>query len=331
MFYQNYSGYLKEKYGKNVYRISIDGGFSCPNREKGREGGGCIFCDEAGSRAVYLRNDDGTYPESMLFNSEGGEGFPPEWSRDSVESQIKRALSFLKKRYQAKAFILYFQAYSGTYASPLALKTIYDHALSFETPEIPFRELVVSTRPDAIDSTKADLLASYITDSREVWCELGLQTASPRLLRYIKRGHTLEQFLEAYQLLKERGIKKVVHLITGLPTETEEERDNTISLIAKLRPEGIKIHNLNLVKNTELYSQWENEPFEVDTMDEHIQTLVYYLRRLPPETLIMRMTCDTDRSRLVLPAEKWNKSQLLQKLQNEMRALGAKQGDLFRG
>lgn len=326
MNYCSYSLYLKEKYGGSSYRVSVDGGFSCPNRGKGRGGDGCIFCDEMGSRAVYLRNDNGSYPESLDFQSDGEAGYPPEWSPLSVESQVQRGIDFLIKRYQARDFLLYFQAYSGTDSSVGALKGVYDHALSL----VPFKELIVSTRPDCIDEEKADLLASYKTPQRDVWCELGLQTASDRLLEWIQRGHSLLQFTQAFQLLRSRGIKIAVHLITGLPTETSRERDATIQLMQELHPEGVKIHNLNIPQGTKLHRIWKESPFPVAEMDEHIETLIYYLRRLPSDTLIMRMTCDTDKERLVLPKNKWNKSQLLQKLNQRMIEEGVKQGDLFK-
>lgn len=325
MYYRSYSGYLKEKYGGAAYRVGVDAGFSCPNRQEGRPGEGCIFCDELGSRAVYLRNDDGSYPESGDPIPGGGEGFPPAWSPEAVESQVERAVSFLKRRYSAEHFLLYFQAFSGTDASPAALKHIYEYALSL----YPFRELIVSTRPDCLNREKAALLGSFRTSGRDVWCELGLQTASDRLLREIRRGHTVAQFRDAFALLREAGVKIAVHLITGLPGERPEERDASIRLMQELKPEGIKIHNLNVPYNTELYRRWKENPFPVASMEEHIEELLYYLRRLPPEMIIMRMTCDTDRERLAVPQEKWNKSALIQKLEKRMAAEGAVQGDLL--
>lgn len=325
MLFRSYSHYLKERYGKSVYRVAVDAGFSCPNRKKGRGGEGCTFCDEMGSRAVYQRNDNGSYPESLSFSAYSLTDFPPFWSAENVESQIKRGIAFLKHRYHAELFLLYFQAYSNTDAKPEVLKKVYDHALS----QAAFRELIVSTRPDCIDEARADLLASYIRSDFDVWCELGLQTASNRLLEKIQRGHSVEDFINSYQLLKNRGIKIAVHLICDLPTETPSEREETIALLKALKPDGVKLHNLNIACNTPLHREWLQNPFPVADMEKHIETLVYYIRRLPPCTVLMRLTCDTDSPRLILPEKKWNKSLLLQKLEAKMREEKAIQGDLL--
>lgn len=325
MFYRSYSSYLREKYGQSVYRVSVDAGFSCPNRKAGREDSGCQFCDELGSRAVYLQNENSA-SKSSLSTPIHDLDFPELYTPEAIVSQIKRAEEFLFGRYAADQFILYFQAYSSTFSKTHILKQIYDHALSV----IPFQELIVSTRPDCIDEEKADLLASYIKDDFDVWCELGLQSASNRLLKLMNRGHSVEQFVKSYRMLKQRGVKLAVHLITDYPGEKEEERDATIRLMQELRPDAVKIHNLNIPIGTPLHRQWVANPFPVADMDQHIETLIYYLRRLAPETVIMRMTCDTDQPRLAVPFEKWNKSALIQKMTNKMKKMGAVQGDLFK-
>ena len=130
MNFRSYGSYLTEKYGKRAYRVGVDAGFSCPNRENGRSGFGCTFCDEAGSRAAYIRNDNGSYPESAAFKPCGLPGYPPGYSAEAVRSQIDRGIAFLRRRYRAEVFLLYFQAYSGTYAPPEILKRIYDDALA---------------------------------------------------------------------------------------------------------------------------------------------------------------------------------------------------------
>jgi radical SAM protein (TIGR01212 family) len=166
--FTRYALYLTRTFGRRVYRVAVDGGFSCPNRE-GRSGGGCTFCAEQGSRAPYL-----------------GEAV-------TVREQVARAAAFLSSRYQARAFILYFQAFSATHAPSASLKAIYDEGLS----AAPFVGLTVSTRPDCMDEEKAALLASYRERGLEVWVELGLQTAHEATLARIGRGHDLESFLTA--------------------------------------------------------------------------------------------------------------------------------------
>ena len=233
MNFRSYGSYLTEKYGKRAYRVGVDAGFSCPNRENGRGGFGCAFCDEAGSRAAYIRNDNGSYPESDAFKPCGLPGYPPGYSAEAVRSQIDRGIAFLRRRYRAEVFLLYFQAYSGTYAPPEILKRIYDDALAAAS----FSELIVSTRPDCLDGEKADLLASYRRPDFDVWCETGLQTVHDKTLLAVRRGHTYADFLKSYRLLKERNIKTAVHLIFGLPGEGRTELTQTIDEINRLQTE----------------------------------------------------------------------------------------------
>lgn len=329
--YNKYSTYLKKRYGELAYRVAVDGGFSCPNRKDGRESPGCIFCDEVGSLAVYLRNDNGSYPDSLKFKPQSDSAYPPRWSYESVKSQITRGITFLEHRYKAHIFLLYFQAFSSTFASVPILKEIYDKTLNLSQADNPFKELIVSTRADCIDIPKAKLLASYKQNNlvEDVWCELGLQSASDRLLELIRRGERVSDFIKSYNILKSEGVKVCVHIICGLPTETKEEQDLTIRLLQQLQPDGIKIHNLNITKATELHRLYEKNPFHVDSMEEHIERIIYYLRRLPKNCVVMRLTCDSDSPRLVVPSRKWNKSQLSILLEKRMRELHAYQGDLL--
>ncbi len=201
LFY-SYSKYLKALYKAPAYRVSIDAGFSCPNREAGRAGYGCTYCDEYGARAMYIRK------EKEL----------------SIKEQVENAVVFLKKRYNAKILLLYFQAFSSTFAKTKKLKEIYDYTLSLAD----FKELIVSTRPDCITEENIDLLASYKKKGYDVWVELGLQSGSDISLKGLNRGHTVLQFYKAYHLLKKRGIKVAIHLIFGIPGETLEMILSTI-------------------------------------------------------------------------------------------------------
>ena len=266
MNFRSYGSYLTEKYGKRAYRVGVDAGFSCPNRENGRSGFGCTFCDEAGSRAAYIRNDNGSYPE--------------------------RGIAFLRRRYRAEVFLLYFQAYSGTYAPPEILKRIYDDALASAV----FSELIVSTRPDCLDEKKADLLASYRRPDFDVWCETGLQTIHDKTLLAIRRGHTYADFLKSYRLLKERNIKTAVHLIFGLPGEGRTELTQTIDEINRLKPDAVKIHNLQIPIGTPMFEALKRGEIQPYTMEEHLENTVFALKRLNPEIMIMRLTCDIAKS-----------------------------------
>lgn len=314
MTFRSYSSYLKEKYGVPAYRVGIDAGFSCPNRPDGRTGYGCTFCDEAGSRAVYIRNDNGSYPESEQFRPCGLPGFPPGYSAESVRSQIQRGMAFLKRRYHAEIFLLYFQAYSNTNASPEILKQIYDDALSAAS----FSELIISTRPDCLSEEKADLLAAYRRHDFDVWCELGLQTVHDKTLTAIRRGHSYADFLRAFGWLKERKIKTAVHLIFGLPGEGKPELDKTIDEINRLHPDAVKIHNLQIPVGTPMFDQLKRGEIKPYTMEEHLDNTVRALSRLNPDITVMRLTCDIMQSQRENNSGFWKKGTFLSELNKRL-------------
>ena len=299
--FNSYSRYLKQKYGCPVYRVAVDAGFSCPHRGEKREKAGCIYCDEYGSRAPYL----------------GG--------RASLHDQITDTLSFLRERYKAKEFILYFQAFSNTYAPVEELKSIYDYGLSLA----PFKELIISTRPDCVDDEKAALLASYKTAERDVWVELGLQSAHDATLKLINRGHTVDDFVRTYKLLKEYRLKLTIHLIFGLPGEGMKEIMETIRFITVLKPDGIKIHNLHIPYHTELYAQYRRGEITVPSSEKHLEYVIKALLLLPPSTIIMRLTCDTPILRLAVPQIFLSKQEFFALLRKEMFSRNLHQGDEY--
>ncbi len=294
-----YSSYLTEKYGAKAYRVSIDAGFSCPNRNS-REQGGCIYCDASGSRAPYLGDIEG------------------------VGEQLLRAVAFLRKRYKAEVFLLYFQAYTGTYAPPDRLRRLYDHCLGL----VECRELIVSTRPDCLDEEKADLLASYKKDEFDVWVELGLQSAHEQTLLRIKRGHSVAQFEEAFRILRNRGIKIAVHVIFGLPGEGMKEILETVSFIAQLKPDGIKIHNLHVPYSSALFGELECGELTIPCEQRHRDYVIAALERLPEQTIIMRLLCDTPKARLAVPNHWYNKALFYADVKKTMEARGTWQGRL---
>jgi radical SAM protein (TIGR01212 family) len=287
-----YASYLESRYGAKTYRVSVDAGFSCPNRGADRGAGGCSFCGSTGARSPYLGD------------------------RQSLEEQILRGLAFLRRRYGAEHFLLYFQAYSGTCAPAAELKNIYDYALSLAD----FRELIVSTRPDCLDAEKADLLAEYIRRDRDVWVELGLQSARDATLKRIRRGHGRAEFDAAFFLLRERGIRIAVHLIFGLPGEDEEDIISTLHYLAALRPEGVKIHNLHILFGTPLYEEFLAGELTALSAGRHIRYITRALEILPAETIFMRFTCDTPPDRLACPKRFPDKGRFLNMLR---RALGS--------
>jgi radical SAM protein (TIGR01212 family) len=296
--FYSYSRYLRECYGETVYRVSVDAGFSCPHRGADRSNPGCSFCAEDGARAPYL-GDTG-----------------------ALEEQIKGAIAFLKKRYGANQFLLYFQAFTNTFAPAAELKRIYDRGLALAE----FRELVVSTRPDCIDLEKVKLLRSYKNDRRDVWVELGLQSMHEATLLRIRRDHTVEEFLVAYRLLKEQGLKVCVHLIFGLPGEGMEEISETMKRLGALQPDGVKIHNLHIVRGTRLAEEYERGEVCVPGAALHLEYTIRALEFLPPATVIMRLTTDTPLIRLIAPRFFPPKQRFLKLVKDEMQKRGAYQG-----
>lgn len=317
-FYR-YSRYLKEKYGHSVYRIAVDAGFTCPHR--GADGsGGCTFCDEVGSRAVYQEE---VINNSRILLRRGGR--VDEKRLEMVRRQIERGQEFLRRRYGARSFILYFQAFTNTFAPPGELKKLYDFSLG----QGKFDELIVSTRPDCISRAHAELLAGYKREDRDVWVELGLQSAHDTTLRRVHREHSVERFDRARRLLKEAGLKVSIHLIFGLPGESRPEIMGTVDHVASLEPEAVKIHNVNVVEGTVLAEEYRAGEYVPPADTRHLEYVIEALQRLPPSTIIQRLTCDTVEERLAAPIDFMAKSRFYQLLDSEMQRRGVFQGLLF--
>lgn len=324
----SYGTYLKKKYGGRVYRVAVDGGFSCPNRDSskrgtGRYGSGCAYCDEYGARAAYLSDFRPSHGNQAGGNRPDDEREPG--NSVTVREQVARALAFIKGRYKAENFILYFQAFSGTYARVDKLKLIYDEALAL----YPFKELSVSTRPDCIDEHVAELLASYKPRLSDVWVELGLQSMHDRTLDRINRGHGYRHFHEAFLMLKSRGIRCAVHVIFGLPGESQADMMATIDRLADLRPDGIKIHDLHIPAGTELHREFLWGELSLSCGARHLAYVKEALQRLPGECVIMRLTCDTPANRRIVPITVPGKESFLRTLRESMLAEDIWQGKYF--
>ncbi|HUI68921.1 MAG TPA: TIGR01212 family radical SAM protein [Spirochaetia bacterium] len=315
--YLSYSRYLRQRHGCTVYRVAVDAGFSCPNRNNGRSSSGCSYCAVEGSRAPYLHARGADVPGCDLAGIAPG-------SRESLSSQVSKGISFLSKRYSAEAFILFFQAYSNTNAPVAELERIYDTGLSLA----PFCGLNVATRPDCLDEEKARLLASYRERGLEVWVELGLQTANDETLRRIRRGHTFRDFARAVEMSKQNGLKVGVHLIFGLPGESRDDIMSTVRLVSGLA-DGVKIHNLLIPRGTLLARELIAGEVTTPGPWRHLEYTLGAIERLPEETVIMRITCDALPADVLSPKTFWSKPDFTARLTAEMNARGARQGRLF--
>jgi len=309
--YNNYSRYLKDLYGELTYRVAVDAGFSCPNRGSDRRSGGCTYCDEYGSRAAYQR--DGIVIDSRLGLEE---------RTRAVQLQVENGISFLQKRYGTKSFIIYFQAFSSTFAPADELKTIYDAGLAV----YPFRELIVSTRPDCVNPDVAALLGGYVRRGLPVWVELGLQSACDATLLRINRGHTAACFESTLNILRQQGIKVAAHVIFGLPGEGREEMMQTIEFLSSLKVDGIKIHDLHIPRATPLFEEFLSGELALPCEDRHLRYVVDALERLPEQTVVMRLTCDTPDSTRALPLHPPSKARFVQRVKDELLRRGSVQG-----
>ena len=322
--WNNYREYLLNKYGTSLYRVGVDGGFSCPNRTKERQGG-CTFCDGTGSIAVYQRTSESAFRHDSSFD----EGVSEEvlLRFQSIENQIKKGLEFIHRRYKAKLAALYFQSWTNTYDTADNLKHIYDMALSCGD----FSEFIVSTRPDCVEDDVADLLAGYITKDREVWVELGLQSASDETLRRVNRGHTLSDYIKCMERLHKRGIKVCTHVILGLPGEEREDFIETAKVLNEVGSEGVKIHNLHIPGGTKMAEEYLEGEITSWSTERYMNEVEYFLRLLNPEMIIERLVCETPSHRLMAPRHFMDKSLFLRTLNDKMEKDNTRQGDLYEG
>ncbi len=299
-FYNKFSEYLKERFGCRVHKISVNAGFSCPNIDGVLSFKGCIYCNNY------------AFSPSLKTNL-------------TLEEQIIKGIEYGKKRFKAEKFIVYFQPYSNTYASVETLKEKYDVVKKFSD----IIGISIGTRPDCIDEEKLKLIESY-TEKYEVWIEYGLQSIHDKTLKIINRNHTYSDFLKAYQITKGRKIKICAHVIIGLPEENREEILATAIECGKLKLDGIKIHPIHVLKNTQLEKMYKEGKFQVMDMDEYINILIDFLSYLYPETVILRLTADCDWEYLVAPQWLIEKQKMLKLLEERMKEKNIYQGKFFK-
>lgn len=320
--WRSYSEYLRERYGEAVWRIGIDGGFTCPNR-RADGGGGCAFCDGTGAIAVYQRKTESGFLRTSAYSEKTASSIMPRLL--SVEEQAERGREFLERRYDARLFSLYFQSYTNTYDSAENLRRIYDRALS--TGE--YKELIISTRPDALPDDVLDLLASYQSGDMDVWIELGLQSASDRTLQMIGRGHSAAEWEESALRVKDKGLKLSAHIIIGLPGEGREEYLDTVAMVCRASADGVKIHNLHVPGGTRLGDEYLEGCFTVSSEERYLEDAELALRHLRKDIIIQRLVCETPYHRLLAPRVFPDKSLFLSRLEKRMEEHGTWQGDLY--
>lgn len=292
---------LKHTFGRKLYKLSLDGGMTCPNRDGTCGSRGCIFCSEGGS---------GDFAAPL-----GGD----------VWKQIEAAKERIRKKMPpadgSADYIAYFQSFTNTYASTDYLSQLFSRAISH--PEIA--ALSIATRPDCLPDETIALLSS-LNRIKPVWVELGLQTIHEDTARLIRRGYALSVFEEALKKLKAAGLTVIVHVILGLPGESRERMTETIAWLADRPIDGIKLQLLHVLKGTDLAAMYQSDPFPVFSMEEYIDFVIDCVELLPPELTVHRLTGDGPKNLLIAPLWSADKKRVLNTLSRRFKERGTWQG-----
>lgn len=300
MYYYSLNNYLKSTFGEKVYKISLNGGMTCPNRDGKIDIRGCIFC------------------------SRGGSG---EFSADScllVSQQIEQAKQRIRAKSDCQKFIAYFQPFTNTYADVDYLRKLYYEAAMPD--EIV--ALSIATRPDCLSDEVISLL-DEINRFKPVWIELGLQTIHKRTAEYIRRGYELGVYDEAVLKLKSIGVNIITHIIIGLPYETKQNILQSVKYAGE-RSNGIKLQLLHVLKDTDLLTDYNNGVFKTLTLEEYVDVLCDCIEILPPDVVVHRLTGDGDKKLLVSPMWSADKKRVLNMINKTFRERDVTQGRLYK-
>uniref|UniRef100_UPI0040574212 TIGR01212 family radical SAM protein n=1 Tax=Agathobacter sp. TaxID=2021311 RepID=UPI0040574212 len=300
--YYSLNEYCKKEFGEKVYRLSLNGGMSCPNRDGTLSFGGCTFC------------------------SEGGSGdFSADYHAD-ISAQIMQAKKQIQRKTSCRKFIAYFQAYTNTYAPVSHLRRIFAEAV--REPEIA--ALSIGTRSDCLSDEILDLLEE-LSHIKPVWVELGLQTVHNATLKRLNTHTTVEQFDIAVRRLTDSSIPIIAHVILGLPYETKDMMLQTVKHVGNLGIFGIKLQLLHILKHTKLAFEYEAKPFPLFELEEYCDFVIDCLEYLPPEMVIHRLTGDGPRNLLIAPLWSTDKKRVLNTIQKRLKERNTYQGKLYHG
>lgn len=299
MRYYSLNEYLKSTFGEKIYKISLNGGMTCPNRDGTLSTKGCIFCSKGGS---------GEFSADKLL---------------SVTEQIEQAKLRIKAKTDCKRFIAYFQPFTNTYADISYLRRIFYEAI--ENPDIAV--LSIATRPDCLGEDIL-LLLYELNRIKPVWIELGLQSIHKKTADYIRRCYELEVYKEAVKNLKEIGVTVVTHIILGLPFETKEMMLESVKYAGE-RSDGIKLQLLHVLKDTDLLNDYSKGLFKTLSMDEYIDLLCDCIEILPKDTVVHRLTGDGDKKLLVAPLWSGDKKRVLNSISKAFRERNIVQGSKY--
>lgn len=290
MEYLSFNKYLKDKFGQKVYKISLDGGFTCPNRDGKTGTRGCIFCSKGGS---------GDFAENRDM---------------SITEQIESGKKKVEKKIKSGKYIAYFQAFTNTYAPVETLRQKYEEAINH--PDIV--ALSIATRPDCLGDDVLRLL-DEINKIKPVFVELGLQTIHQKSAKYIRRGYDLSVYDKAVRDLKKIGVNVVVHVILGLPNESENDMLETVKYVCESGANGIKLQLLHVIDGTDLAKDYEKGLFKTLEFDEYVNLIVKCVKIIPKDIVIHRLTGDGAKKDLIAPLWSSDKKRVLNAINKALR------------
>ena len=271
-YYNDYGTWIRRQFPYRVQKISIDAGFTCPNRDGRISSGGCIYCDNRTFNPSYCQR------------------------RNSVTRQLEEGKRFFAHKYPDMKYLAYFQAFTNTYAPLSHLKALYQEALQVED----IVGIVIGTRPDCVSDELLDYLAE-LNQRTFVLVEYGLESTNNDTLLRINRGHTFEQSQEAIERTKQRGLLCGAHIILGLPGEDAAESLRQAPIISRLPIDILKIHQLQIIRGTRLVDEFETNPFHIYSVDEYIQLIAEYIQRLRPDMILERFVSQSPKELLIAP------------------------------
>lgn len=284
-YYYSLNEYIRQTYNTKMYKLSLSGGMTCPNRDGLIDNRGCIFCSAGGS---------GDFTGAALSKD------------NNIDIQIDTAKALVSRKYSGSDYIAYFQSYTNTYADVNYLRRLFYDVV--KRPEI--RILSIATRPDCLSSDIIELL-DELNSIKPVWIELGLQTIHERTAKYIRRGYTLDVFEEAVRNLNRIGIRPIVHMIIGLPGENESMILETAKYLSHCNISGVKLQLLHVLKNTDLAQEYFNGSVDILSLTQYSEILGKIIKLLPPDCVIHRLTGDGPKNLLIAPLWSSNKKNVI--------------------
>jgi len=295
MHYNSFNNTMRARFGRKMYKLSLDGGFTCPNRDGTLGTRGCIFCSGSAEFAAKQTGD--------------------------ITAQLEAAKALVADKAKDAGFIAYFQSFTNTYASPQRLRELYLPVV--QHPDVAV--LDIATRPDCLSEGVLEVLAE-LAAVKPLWVELGLQTIHPKTAQMIRRGYELPVFDKAVRDLHAIGAEVIVHQIIGLPYETEEEIYETARYIGTSGADGVKFHLLHVIEHTDLAELYRAGDFEVLTMERYFELLAGCIERIPTEMVVHRLTGDGDKRTLIAPLWSGNKKHVLNSMNRYFDEIGLVQG-----